>query len=121
MATLTFDSERVPLCYDEGDVIRVGNSRVSLDSVIREFRNGASPDDICRAYDTLQLADVYATILFYLRHQKDVDAYLEERRELAKKLRDEIEASQADRAGLREKLLARKALMEQEQHASPRG
>jgi hypothetical protein len=46
-----------------------------------------------------------------------VDEYLQTRREEAERLRQVIEAKQPNRAELREKLLARKALMERE-HAS---
>ena len=79
---------------------------------------GRPPEGIVQSYDTLQLADVYATIAYYLRHRQEVDDYLSVRREEAMRLRQEIEASQPDRANLRAKLLARKAQMELN-HASP--
>jgi uncharacterized protein (DUF433 family) len=114
--TLTIKQAPVPLRTDEYGVMRVGDSQVLLDIVIREFKQGASPEAIAKGYSTLELADVYAVIAYYLRNQEEVDQYLQARREQAEKLREEIEAKQP--AELRAKLLTRKAEKEQE-HASP--
>ena len=115
---LTIHSDPVPLRTDEHGVVRVGDSQVLLDIVICEFNNGADAEGIVHGYSTLQLADVYAVIAYYLRHRTEVDAYLGARREEAARLRREIEAKQPNRAELRDKLLARQARMELE-HASP--
>jgi uncharacterized protein (DUF433 family) len=109
----------VPLRTDDNGVVRIGASQVLLDVVVREFNNGATPEEMVQGYPTLDLADVYAVIAYYLRHKQEVDAYLQGRREEAQKLRQEIEAKQPNRAELRAKLLARKAQMELA-HASPR-
>ncbi len=116
--SLTIEADSVPLRIDEYGAVRVGNSQVLLDVVIREFWDGACPDDIAHDYPTLQPADVYAVIAYYLRHREAVDGYLQKRRLEADKLRQEVEARQPDRAGLRAMLMARKAQMEHE-HASP--
>jgi uncharacterized protein (DUF433 family) len=115
--SLTIHTEPVPLRADEYGVIRVGESQVILDIVIREFNNGADPEGIVHGYPTLNLADTYAAIAYYLRHRGEVDAYLEARKEEAERLRQEIEAKQPERTELRAKLLARKARVEPE-HAS---
>src|SRR5437588_9284936 len=115
---LTIHTDPGPLRVDEHDVVRVGGSQVLLDVVIREFNNGAEPEAIAHGYPTLDLADVYGAIAYYLRHRKDLDDYLSARRQEAEKLRQEIEAKQPSRVELRAKLLARKAQMELA-HASP--
>jgi uncharacterized protein (DUF433 family) len=115
---LMIHTDPVPLRVDEHGVVRVGNSQVVLDIVIREFNNGAEPEAIAHGYPTLDLADVYRVIAYYLRHRKDIDNYVETRRQDAAKLRQEIEAKQPSRFELREKLLARKAQLELD-HASP--
>jgi uncharacterized protein (DUF433 family) len=116
--SLNIHNDPVPLRRDEYGVVRVGSSQVLLDVVIREFNNGGDPEGIVHGYPTLELADVYAVIAYYLRHRSEVDEYLRARREDAEKLRQEIEAKQPGRAELRAKLLARKAQMEL-QHAPP--
>ncbi len=115
---LTIQTDPIPLRVDEHGVIRVGDSQVLLDIVIREFNNGAEPESIAHAFPTLNLADVYGVIAYYLRHRQDVDDYIHGRRQEAEKLRQEIEARQPSRVELRAKLLARKAQMELA-HAPP--
>ena len=92
-----------------------------LDVVIQEFNNGAEPEAIAHGFPTLELADVYGVIAYYLRHRKDVDDYVHARRQEAEKLRQEIEATQPNRAELRAKLLARKAQMELADASSGKG
>lgn len=116
--TLMIRTDSMPLRIDEHGVARVGDSQVLLDIVIREFNNGAEPETIAHGYPTLDLADVYGSIAYYLRHRQEIDAYLHTRQQEAEKLRRDIEAKQPDRAELRAKLLARKARMELA-HASP--
>jgi uncharacterized protein (DUF433 family) len=108
----------VPLRADERGGLRIGDSRVSLDTLIHEYENGADPEGIVHAYPTLRLADVYAVIAYYLRHQDEVNDYLRRREAEAAELRREIESRQPGHADLRAKLLARRAQREQE-HASP--
>jgi uncharacterized protein (DUF433 family) len=96
----------VPLSTDHDGVMRVGNTRVSLDSVIFAFNDGATPEEIVQQYPTLNLTDVYAVISYYLQHSVEVEDYLEQRRAQRLELRKEIEA-RFDPRGLRERLLAR--------------
>ena len=101
-----------PLRVDEGGVVRVGKSRVSLDLVVEQYENGVLPEDMVRAYDTLGLADVHAVIAYYLRHRDEIRAYLKRRAEEADALRTKIEAERPRIA--REELLARRSAREQE-------
>lgn len=55
-------TETIPLSGDIHGVMRVGNTRVTLDSVIAAFQAGATSEDIVRQYPSLQLADVYYVI-----------------------------------------------------------
>ena len=105
---MTIETDPVPLRVDEQGVIRVGDSQVLLDVVIQQFNNGADAEAIAHAFPTLNLADVYAVIGNYLRHRKEIEDYLQIRRQEAEKLRQEIEAKQPSRAELRAKLLAQR-------------
>lgn len=105
---LPIQADLVPLRADERGAVRVGDSRVLLDTLIHEYENGADPEGIVNAYPTLNLADVYAVIAYYLRHQDEVNKYLQKRRAEAAELRREIESHQPGNADLRAKLLARR-------------
>ena len=103
---LPLHAELPPLRVDEGGAVRVGKSRVSLDLVVEQYENGMAPEDLVRAYDTLDLADVYAVIAYYLRHRDEVRVYLKRRAEEAEALRAKIEAERPRVS--REELLARR-------------
>jgi uncharacterized protein (DUF433 family) len=101
-----------PLRVDEGGAVRVGKSRISLDLVIEQYENGMTPEEMVRAYDTLQLADVYGVIAYYLRHRDEVRAYLKRREEQAEALRAKIEAERP--RATRAELLARRGAPEKD-------
>ena len=105
---LTITPLAVPLKEDADGVVRVGGTRVTLDTVIGFFEQGESPEQIAEGFPTLTLADIYAVIGYYLRHRADVDAYLERRKVEAAAVRREIEA-QPGHKEFRERLLARRA------------
>ena len=92
---------------DQAGVLRVNGTRVSLDSVIFAFNEGSTPEEIAQQYTTLNLADIYAVISYYLQNQADVSQYLERRKTQRAELKEEIE-SQFDPQGIRDRLLARK-------------
>ncbi|MFH1909435.1 MAG: DUF433 domain-containing protein [Chloroflexota bacterium] len=106
--TLTIASETVPLVTDNNGVIRVGETRVTLDTVIAAFLDGATAEEISQQYPSLDLADVYSVIAYYLRQRAEIDTYLQRRREQAEKIREENE-SRFDPSGIRDRLLARRA------------
>jgi uncharacterized protein (DUF433 family) len=56
----------------------VTGSRVSLESVIFLFLDGASPETIADEFPTLSLEQVYGAITFYLADRAKIDAYLAE-------------------------------------------
>ena len=56
--SLVLERETPPLRKDETGTVRVGNSRVLLEAVIRAFQDGASPESIMNRYSTLSLSDV---------------------------------------------------------------
>jgi len=102
----------VPLRTDDGGVLRVGNTRVSLDSLVMAYMNGASAEQIADDFPTLDLADIHAVIGFCLRHAKEVEEYLCRERQAANTVRQQIEAVVVP-PGLRQRLLARRSQREQ--------
>ncbi len=97
----------IPLRADPPGVLRVGNSRVLLELVIRAFQRGQTPESIVQSYTTLGLPDVYAVVSYYLTNPGPIDAYLSQCDDRAAETRHKIEASQPPRANLRELIMAR--------------
>jgi uncharacterized protein (DUF433 family) len=103
---LSLDAEPVPLKTDQDGVVRVVGSRITLDTIVGEFFDGATPEEIVHNFPALKLADVYAIVAYYLRHREEVNSYLERRAQHAAEVRRLVE-SRTDHQAIRERLLAR--------------
>ncbi len=106
--TLTIRDDPVPIRIDEGGAVRVGPTRVTLETVLHFFNEGKSPEEITQSFDALKLADVYSVIGYYLRYGPEVDEYLRRVDEAEEALRKRVE-SQPGYKDWRERLLARRA------------
>jgi uncharacterized protein (DUF433 family) len=104
--TLAIVAEPAPLTANEDGVILVGKTRVTLDTVVAAFLEGATAEEIVEQYPSLQLADVYSVIGYYLRHKTEVDAYRKIRQERAAQVRQENER-RFNPVGIRDRLMAR--------------
>lgn len=91
---------------DDGGAVRIGSTRVSLDTVIISYSEGNTAEEIVQQYPSLSLADVYATIAYYLKHHDEVEEYLRQRRADAIEIRKAAEQI-SDQRVIRERLLAR--------------
>ncbi|MCX7013850.1 MAG: DUF433 domain-containing protein [Candidatus Sumerlaeota bacterium] len=105
--TPAFTAEAPPLSVDAEGVIRMGSTRVTLDTVVDAFLEGATAEEIAQQYPALRLADVYSVLGYYLRRQAEIDSYLQQRRTEAQALRAEVER-RWEPAGVRARLLARR-------------
>ena len=103
---MTIQAEAPPLKMDEHGTIRAAGTRVTLEIVVGEYLDGASPEVIAEAYDALSLADVYATIAYYLRHRAALDDYLRESDRQGEELQRRVESTPENRA-LRKRILDR--------------
>lgn len=68
--------------YIEG-TYRVGDTRVSLDSLVYLFREGISAETMVECYSGVSLEQVHGALAFYLANRKEVDAYLAEGQRVA--------------------------------------
>lgn len=66
-----------PLRTDDTGVVRIGPSRVTLESVVHAFDTGASAEEIVASYPTLELGDVYAAIAYILKNRAEIDEYMD--------------------------------------------
>jgi uncharacterized protein (DUF433 family) len=100
-------TEIMPLVTDVDGVVRVGKTRVTLNTVVGAFAQGATAEEIAQQYPSLHLADVYHVIGYYLQRPAEVDEYLRQEKLRAAMVRQQTEA-RFDPQGIRERLLARK-------------
>src|SRR5687767_4129427 len=96
-----------PLQMDEDGVVRVGGTRVRLETVLAAFNQGCSAEEILLKYPSLQLTDIYAVITYYLWHRSEVETYLQERQGSVETVRQENEARFSPQ-GIRARLLSRR-------------
>ena len=61
---------------DEHGVLRVGDTRVMLDSIIAAFHQGHSAETVAQEYPALSLKEVYGAFAHYLANKHEVDQYL---------------------------------------------
>lgn len=104
---VVISTSEIKLTETEAGVLRVGDSRVSLDTVILAFNQGATPEQIVEDYDSLELAEVYAVISHYLQNREEVENYLAKRKIQREDLRRQIE-SRTNPQKIRERLLTRR-------------
>ena len=100
--------DAIPLSLDECAVYRVGNTRVTLDVVVRAFNRGETPEEIAQDFPSLQLPDVYQVIGYYLKHGSELAEYFKRRDREEQELLEKHMDDWSPR-GLRERLLARRA------------
>ncbi len=82
----------VPLRTDQDGVIRVGQTRVTLLTLIARYQSGDSPEVIHGGFPTVALSDIYAVIAYYLAHRAEVDEYIRQVERDGEEIRRKIEA-----------------------------
>ncbi len=78
---------------DEHGVMRVGQTRVMLDSVLASFVEGCSAETIVQQYPALSLEEVYGAITFYLGNRETVDPYLARQDAVWSRAREAVDQS----------------------------
>lgn len=107
MVGSTFEAIKPPLIREADGVVRVGGTRVPLESVAVAFGNGSTAEEIAQQFPSLALADVYTAISFILNNPETVETYCRSR----KAERDSVKSSSESRldpSGIRERLLNRR-------------
>jgi uncharacterized protein (DUF433 family) len=104
---LAVTAEPIPLATDADGVVRVGSTRVTLDTVVAAFLDGMTPEGIVQQYPSLPLGQVYSVLGYVLNHPAEVEAYLHDRQQRAEEVRRENEV-RFNPVGVRDRLLARR-------------
>src|SRR5438105_1957665 len=87
-------TQSTPVTQDEDGAVRVAGSRVTLDSLVHAFDDGATAEQIQDSFPSLTLREIYGTIAYYLEHRAEVGEYLKARHEQAAAVRRSVEERQ---------------------------
>lgn len=101
----------MPLALGADGVARVAATRVTLETLVAAFEEGATAEEIVQQYPSLQLADVDSVIGYYLRRREAVAAYLRDRQAQAATVRSENEF-RFDPRGVRARLMAQRGRLD---------
>ena len=63
------------------NIIRLKGTRVGIETIINDYLNGRSPEEILHYYPGVTLEQVFATLTYYYRHQEVMEAYIQAWRE----------------------------------------
>ncbi len=77
-------------------VFRIGDTRVSLDSLVYLFREGLSAESMVECYPALTLEQIHGAIAFYLGNQKEIDHYLGEGQRAAESQHEQARQKNAE-------------------------
>ena len=100
-------TELIPLKTDALGVIRVGGTRGPLETLIAAYREGATAEEIGEQYPSVALADIDASLAYYLRHRSEVDAYLVQGEAESARMQEESKRRHGNWPDLRQRLIAR--------------
>ena len=107
MSVLSLKPVAIPLRPDEFGGLRVAETRILLELIVRAYNAGATPEEIVQAYDVLTLRDVYAVVAWCLSNETAVNEYMAARERQASEVRNDLEAIRPVKAELLRSLRAR--------------
>ena len=93
-------AQAVPLVTSEDGTIRIVGTRVSLNSVLHHYRQGATAEEIALRFPALRLADIHACLAYFLNHFEQVEEYLDQQRQQADDLQRRISADPVQQQGI---------------------
>jgi uncharacterized protein (DUF433 family) len=93
-------TQEVPLLATEDGTIRIADTRVSLDSVLYQYQQGATAEEIALRLPALRLADIHACLAYFLNHSEQVEEYLHQRHRQASDLQGRISADPIQQQGI---------------------
>lgn len=84
-------SDPPPMGEDPHGVIRIAGTRVTLESLVEMYDQGASAEEIALSFDVLDLHEVYTVLGYYLAHRSALDEYRGRQRQAGAQARAQAE------------------------------
>jgi len=104
---LALRADPPPVRQDAHGILRIADTRVTLDSLVDLYDQGASAEEIALSFQALELPVVYAALGYYLAHRAVLDDYVRTQRQAGAAARAEAER-RCPPAALRSRLAARR-------------
>jgi uncharacterized protein (DUF433 family) len=101
-------TQDIPLAQWEDGTIQVKDSRVTLDSVVRQFKLGETAEQIQHSFPSLGLREVHGAVYYCLENTDSVEEYLRHHDQAVEEGQRFLE-SHFDTRGLRGKILTRRS------------
>lgn len=98
-----------PVRRDTVGVLRVGNTRVTLDTIVNTYEAGSIALEISHDYDAVTLSEISAAIDFYLHHKQALKLYFASRAQASTSALFDISIRQATSL-IRDKLSSRRII-----------
>jgi uncharacterized protein (DUF433 family) len=98
--------QNTPLILADDGTIRIKDSRVSLEVIVRQFKQGATAEQLLEDFPSLTLRDIYGAIYYYLDNTETVEDYMRQQEDSAVEMRAFLD-SHLDSAALRTRIRAR--------------
>jgi len=103
-------AQTIRLTKTADGTIRIGETRVALESIVHHFSLGATAEEIAQKFPALKLAEIYGVISYFLENHEAVAEYVLRQEAESDKLQAEIEPKfQNANVELRKRILARQA------------
>ncbi|HBL10046.1 MAG TPA: hypothetical protein DD379_01140 [Cyanobacteria bacterium UBA11162] len=101
--------------FQRPDDIRVKGTRVGIETILYDFIHRCrTPEEITQSYPSVNLEQVYATILYYLHNKEEVSAYIANWLEHGHRAREEQKRNPPPVSEKLRKLRAERAAMKRE-------
>jgi len=71
--------------------IRLKGHRVGIETILFDYLDGLTAEEIALRYPTLSMEKIYATLTYYWRKKSEIDAYLKAAEEHERHMREEQE------------------------------
>jgi len=100
--------QTINLTKTSDGTIRVGKTRVALESIVHHFSLGATAEEIAQKFPALKLAEIYGVISYFLDNHEEVAKYVLQQEADGDELQTELKPRfQTATDELRQRILAR--------------
>lgn len=108
---LSIEAETPPLQVWADGTIRIVQSRIKVERIIKAFLNGSSAEQFAHDYPTVSVEDAYGAIFYYLRHKAAFDELVAEMDRQGDEAQRFLEEKYGSQQGMRERIIARRQSM----------